>query len=237
MDPSPPRRTLLLLGIDIEATGGNLNTNCPYALASVIIDGRTNVPIASFLQLCRPYDDQQWDPQTRKHFLEETSTDWQAVVTKVLQDPHAPTPDQMVSNWYHWLNETLYALDYSPRTHNLLPIVDTTLFDKSMVGCYLPECCRGMDYLVGEFNPWHDLRSFYAGLARVDLASGRYTAKQLFDIILSQNPKLNMATTKDEAFIGEYWQHGVPHDHNPLNDVKCILLEFNKLRMLLNLSL
>lgn len=226
--PSP--RILLLLGIDIEATGPHLIKNAPYALSSIIVDGYTNQVVSEFSALCKPDVNQSWDPDTYTHFTNDTTKEWRSVVRQVLFDLNAMTPWTMVNTWFEWLTNTLYRLRYDPRTHNLLPLVDTTFFDKSMIGVYLPRHCRGMDYLLGEFNPWNDIRSYYAGLAGVDLSSGRYTAKQLFDIILSKNQHIRLT-----SFVGS--EKGVPHDHNPLNDVKCIIFEFNKLRKALNLSL
>ncbi len=229
-DPHPPKRALLLLGIDIEATGPHLIKNAPYALSSIIVDGSTNQVVSEFTALCKPDPGQSWDPDTYNHFTNDTKREWRETVRKVLFDPNAMTPWTMVNLWFEWLNNSLYNLQYHPRTHNLLPLVDTTFFDKSMVGVYLPAHCRGMDYLLGEYNPWNDIRTYYAGLAEVDLGSGRYTAKQLFDLVLTKHPQVRLTNFKP----GE---KGVPHDHNPLNDVKCIIFEFNKLRKALNLSL
>jgi hypothetical protein len=226
-------RRLLILGIDVEATGGHLTTNAPYAISSMIVDANSMQVVSSFLTLCRPFPNQTWDHDTYSHFLTETTPEWRNNVFRHLFSPTTQTPDMAVEQWYSWLENTLAVIQYSPRTHNLLPLVDTTLFDKSMIGVYLPQRCKGMDYLTGEFNPWFDIRSYYAGLAKVDISSGRYTAKQLFDIILAENPKLCEEFNKhtDSADIN------VPHDHNPENDVRCIIFEFIKLRKSLNLSL
>lgn len=232
MDIETNPRKLFLLGIDIEATGGHLALNAPYAISSMVVNAET-MECKTFLCFCRPFTNQRWDTDTYSHFLTQTTPEWRNRVFAHLFNQSTPTPDIAIENWYSWLEKVLLEIGYHPRTHNLLPIVDTTMFDKSMIGVYLPERCKGMDYLTGEFNPWFDIRSYYAGLANVDISSGRYTAKQLFDLLLSTNPELCARFNEETS----HSDHNVPHDHNPENDVRCILFEFIKLRKSLKLSL
>lgn len=221
---------VIILGVDIETSGPNVNRNAPFALASVFLDGDTLEPIAEFSKICHLPTWASWDADTSAHFYNDTSPEWKEKVAQFARESQGTVyePTHMVRDWYWWTQQVLVDIRFSFQTHRLIPISDTSAFDTCFLSHYLPEDAKGMEYITGRYCAWQNVKSYLAGRLNIDLSLGIYTTRHLLDMVYAENDELRKVSI------------GLPgkrhhHCHDPLEDVRCIVGEYARLRLASNL--
>lgn len=208
-----------ILALDVETTGPNPKLHHMYALAGVFVDMDTTEELAFFNQTCWTPRPANWDYATYEHFLKDAREEWRNKVLK--NELQMQTPRDMVSYWFAWVAMVLENIKFDPRVDRLIQVVDTAYFDHLFLMFHAPEQMPSANMLTGEYCPWWDLRSYYAGLAQINLRNSRYTTRQLFDMIMAECLK-----AKKEPYL----PFNFVHDHEPLHDARCIAYGYLELR-------
>lgn len=199
-------RTYLLV-VDVETTGPSTKRHFLYAVASVIHDLTANEEVAWFDQNCRIPLGTEWDQATSEHFMHRTESEWrQKVLSGQLTEQ---TPEQMMAHWHIWFSAVLTQLRFNPREDRLVPMCDTPYYDILFMEVNSPLWARPMSLLIGEYNPWWDLRSYYAGMSKTHPKYVRYSTRQLYDMCVA-----GLIVPSEAVHL---------HDHVPLNDARCLV--------------